>query len=290
MKKHFKISRIFLLLFLCIAAGLSVNIFIDRFFVGVTRYTVRSEKIPPVFDGFKIVQLSDIHGRVFKANNYPLIEKVKNEDPDIILITGDIVNNLDDGAAEVFEDILSELEGCAPIYAVTGNHDEWDPAFGEYIGKWEAQYGVLYLEEETVELKKGRYSIFLSGISDPGEWGEKADPIVAESLNKLSKNNGYNILMFHRADMLDGFEDGFYDLIFSGHMHGGQWRLPFGGGLIAPDGTLFPEYSGGIYEPNGKTFIVSRGIGNPQTFPGTGIPVPRIFNMPEIVSVTLKSE
>lgn len=104
---------------------------------------------------------------------------------------------------------------------------------------------------------------------------------VAAADTSIKKGAGYQILLFHRANMLDYFNDKAYDLILSGHMHGGQVRLPLLGGLKSPHGDWFPKYSGGRYDVESKTYIVSRGIGN-------AVRVPRLFNRPELVVVTLQ--
>ena len=266
-------------------------IYLDNTLVKLTHYTVRSSEIPQEFDGFKIIQLSDIHGAEFGNGNSRLINKVKRARPDIILITGDIVNNTDDNAIEVFESIMTGLDGVAPMYAVTGNHDEMDSEFYSYIDKWENEHNIRWLDNETVTLTRDGRSIYLSGIADPNIWnGAVCDEKIKEITASMDAPDGYNILMFHRADMLDLFIDSQYDIAFSGHLHGGQWRIPFVGGLISPNMDFFPEYSGGRYERGGKTFIVSCGIGNKQTFPGTEIMVPRVFNMAEIVEVTLEAK
>ena len=269
---------------------IAITVYLDNVLVRVTHYTVKNDRIPEEFNGYKIVQLSDIHGQEFGENNDMLIRKVRKAEPDIILVTGDIVNNAEDDAVQVFEHILEGLKDTAPVYAVTGNHDQWDREFGHLIEKWQNEYNITYLENKTVPLEREGKVIYLSGIADPSIWyGDECDALVEEYRNGMQLKEGYQILMFHRADMLDDFIGAPYDLIFSGHLHGGQWRIPFLGGVISPDMKLFPDYSGGRYERDNQTFIVSRGIGNPQKFPKTSIPVPRIFNMAEIVAVTLET-
>lgn len=280
----------FTCIFLCLLAVLLL--YLDNTLVKLTRYTVRSSEIPQEFDGFKIIQLSDIHGAEFGDGNLRLIDKIERTEPDAILITGDIVNNQgdDEAEAEIFDNIMTELDGVAPIYAVTGNHDEMNDEFYSYIDKWEREHNIRWLNNETVTLTSGESSIYLSGIDDPKIWSiDERTEKVREAMASMEVSDGYNILMFHRADMLDMFIDSQYDIVFSGHLHGGQWRIPFVGGLMSPNMEMFPEYSGGRYERGGKTFIVSCGLGNKQTFPGTGITIPRIFNMAEIVEVTLEN-
>lgn len=270
-------------------------IYLDNTLVKLSHYTVKDSEIPQEFNGYKIIQLSDIHGAEFGNNNSQLISKIKNADPDIILITGDIVNNNGDNATDIFENIITSLDDVAPMYAVTGNHDEADVNFYSYIEKWESEHNISWLRNETLTLTRGDSSIYLSGIPNPKLWnvrgGDKdGDEDVRQAFMSMPDQDGFHMLMYHRSDKLDLLADSHFDLVFAGHLHGGQWRIPFIGGMFSPNMDIFPEYSGGRYERGDKTFIVSCGLGNKQTFPGTDIIVPRIFNMAEIVEVTLESQ
>lgn len=281
----------FFLFFLLVIAAAALIIAADNRYVKLTRYTVSSAEIPAAFDGYRIIQLSDIHSAVFGSDNEELIGKIKNAGPDLILVTGDVANSVEnDDAYDIFENITARLDGTAPIYAVTGNHDVSPVKFGEYISGMESKYDIRWLFDETVALERGGSEIYLSGIADPlvYDYETKAEKLRA-GIEACGAGEGFNMLMYHRADMLNDLMDSGFDVVFSGHMHGGQWRIPFVGGVISPDMVLFPEYSGGIYKRGEKTFIVSCGLGNKQKFPGTDILVPRIFNMAEIVEVTLEA-
>ena len=126
-------------------------------------------------------------------------------------------------------------------------------------------------------IRRGGQSISVYGIGDPDTWeNDEAETYVKKALQKQERIDGYQILLFHRANMLDLFNGKTFDLVLSGHMHGGEIRIPFLGGLKSPHGDWFPKYSGGRYEVNGHIYLVSRGIGN-------AVSVPRIFNRGEIV-------
>lgn len=278
---------------LCIVIAAALLILIDNTCVKLTHYTVKSGEIPPQFDGFKIIQLSDIHGTEFGENNSVLVEKIKRAEPDIIVITGDILDSIQktDIDIEVFDALLPQLDDVAPMYGVSGNHDISASKFIKLSADWEAEYNIEFLENETVTLSRNGAEIYLSGMDDPKYYDEeKRNERFYENLAELDVPDGFNILLFHRADMLNMLLDSEFDVVFAGHLHGGQWRIPFIGGVIDQARRPFPEYSGGRYRRGGKTFIVSCGVGNNQRLFYTEIPFPRIFNMAEIVEVTLEAQ
>ncbi len=275
-----------LLILAAVVLALSAKPFINwqNNTVGVTRYSVVSEKIPPAFDGFKILQLSDIQGGVFGNNNDALTALIEKQHADMVVLTGDLVDEGVAGSLETLNHLLSNTDLPDMRYAVSGNHDKWTGRFDALRDMCEKDYGVRFLEDESVAVAKDGETLALHGISDPSVWDDgEAYAAVLKSMKKVKPEAGFNILLFHRANMLDIFDDKGFDLILSGHIHGGQVRIPFVGGLKSPHGDWFPKYSGGRYRQNGNTYIVSRGIGN-------AVSVPRIFNRPEIVVVTLKAK
>ena len=250
--------------------------------LGVTNYTVVCNRLPAGFDGYKIVLLSDLHGKVFDGDNAPLYEAIAAQQADMLCLAGDLV---DEGVAGSREVVVKLLEDCVlpeKVYAVSGNHDLWTNDFQSFTQELERQHPITFLENKSVPVTKDGDTIYLSGISDPSTWDDdEALQSVAASEKSLEKQDGFHMLLFHRANMLDYFNDKAYDLILSGHMHGGQIRIPFLGGLKSPHGDWFPRYSGGRYDTANKTYIVSRGIGN-------AVRVPRLLNRPELVTITLK--
>lgn len=248
----------------------------------VTHYNVRSSKIPKEFDGYKIVHVSDSHNEHIPG----LMNEISIEKPDIIVSTGDMVN--DYGEITPAVRFTRQLAETAPLYMVTGNHDIWRSDFRALISSCE-KAGGIFLRNETIELEKDGAKIALSGIDDP--YSRTASQIrirLAKSISAIRHYDGFHIVLFHRANLLDYFKDKGFDLVLAGHMHGGQLRLPIMGGVLSPKTgiasggkLLFPKYFGGVYQEGHTQMIVSRGLGNPMI-------IPRLFNRPELVVITLK--
>lgn len=251
--------------------------------ITITEINYYNDKIPDGFNGYSIVHISDLHNKSFGKNQEYLLKKVRIAEPDIIVITGDLVDrrkyNLD--IAMKFIDGAMKI---APIYYVSGNHEAWSKDY-KNISQRLLDYGVKILDDNKVALKEGKYEIEILGLSDPGfltsNYLKGTDlSKLKEELSKLSDDSTFQILLSHRPELFDLYTDENIDIIFSGHAHGGQFRIPLIGGLVAPDQGLFPKYTSGAYVQNQSTLIVSRGLGN------SIIPV-RIFNRPEIIKVTL---
>ncbi len=264
------------------AVGLRPFLYWQNGTLELTHYTIRNEKLPRSFDGYKIVLLADIQGKVFDGDNASLYEAIEAQNADMLCVAGDLVDEGVAGSREVVTNLLRTCKLPEQVYAVTGNHDVWSEGVDEFIQELEGTYPITFLENESVRIEKDGETITLSGISDPNTWDDaEAMEYVAAADKQIEKGEAYHILMFHRANMLDYFNDKEYDLVLSGHMHGGQVRLPFVDGLKSPHGDWFPKYSGGRYDAADKTYIVSRGIGN-------AVRVPRLFNRPELVVITLQ--
>jgi predicted MPP superfamily phosphohydrolase len=269
---------------MAVVVNIVLGFFMFKFVSGieVTNYNVVSNKLSSEFDGFKIVQVSDFHNGTFDDSQQTLINKVKNQKPDIITITGDIIDESTPNLDTVSK-LLDELIKISPVYYVSGNHDVWYPNYSE-LQKLLVNKGVILLDNKKTILKRGNSHINLYGIGDPNVWDSSgAEKYVKREISVLKPNEGFNILLFHRANMFDTLKGNGYQLILSGHMHGGQVQIPFIGGLRSPHGTWFPKYAQGKWEQDGTTMIVSRGLGNI-------VWAPRILNPPEIVAVTLKTE
>ncbi len=239
----------------------------------VNDYTYTSTKLPKEFDGYKIVQLSDLHHKNFGKNQSELIELIKEQEPDLILLTGDIVDE-DHTDMTPIEDLFKGLEGVAPIYCVTGNH-ELDPKASRNYGQLLVlmdSYDAVDLDDESVEIKKGDSSIYLHGQKFRSYY-------VTDYLPK-AETGRFNILLYHCSDYFDLISDYGYDIIFAGHSHGGIIRLPFIGGVIGNSGDYFPDYAGGVFVENNCTLFANRGLGDAE--------FPRFYNPPEIISITLK--
>jgi len=252
--------------------------------VGINYYDVSFEKLPDAFDKFKIAQISDLHNAEFGEENLKIIKILKSEKPDIIVITGDLVdsNRTDVDIAINFVEQIVEI---APCYYVTGNHEAW---IGTEYTEFENQLiesGVIVLHDEMILLSKGNESIQIIGLDDPdftygSSYGQYS--IFQSKLGNMNLPEGFKLLLSHRPEAFDAYVANNIDLVLSGHAHGGQFRLPIVGGIVAPNQGLFPKYDAGTYTEAKTTMIVSRGIGN------SIIPI-RINNRPEVVIVRLHS-
>lgn len=253
--------------------------------IGTRVIEIKSDKIPPGFDGFCIAHISDLHNTVFGDDNEKLLNEIKKIKPDIIAVTGDSVDSrrTDIRAATAFFEKALEI---APVYFVTGNHEakiEAYPVFETGLKR----LGIISAENELIPIEKNGDQITLCGVGDPAFsadylFNEEAS-VVEHYLDKLGLSDSFTLLLSHRPEFFDLYVSYGFDLVLSGHAHGGQFRLPFVGGLIAPGQGLFPEYDSGLYEKENTRMIVSRGLGN------SIIPL-RLFNRPEIISVLLKSD
>lgn len=241
-------------------------------------YTATSARLPESFDGFRIVQLSDLHGAVFGKNNSRLIEAVAAAKPDIIAITGDMADEQTD--LSVIDSLLAALTELAPVYYVSGNNEWADECIGELEAIFEKR-GVTYLRNDYVLLTRGENSIVLAGVEDPNAFTDMITP--DELMSSIGRREGgkYTVLLAHRNNWAELYPELEADLILCGHAHGGIVRLPFLGGVLGRGFQLFPEHVDGQHSVGRYELIISRGVGN-------GVPVPRFLNNPEIVAVTLK--
>ena len=248
----------------------------------VNTYKLSSDRIPMEFDGFRIVQISDFHNGEFGEGNSRFLKLVTQAKPDIIVITGDLVDSRRTDV-EVSLNLARELTKIAPVYYVSGNHEA---RIGEYqrLQNGLTDAGVTVLKDQVITLDRNGAYIQLAGIDDPAfRWGDDAESTARVLAEILPENSLYTIVLSHRPELFETYVDSEVDLVFSGHAHGGQFRLPFVGGLFAPKQGFFPEYDAGVYEIDNTAMIVSRGIGN------SILPL-RFNNRPEIVLAVLRSE
>ncbi len=246
----------------------------------VSEYTITEEELPEAFSGFRIAQISDLHNAVFGENNEELIAMLADTHPDMIVITGDLVDatrpDLEVGLA--FARAAQEI---APTYYVTGNHEAGLAARRDLLSGLEA-CGVMVLKNKRIEITRDNESLLLIGLQDANFMTGEPEEAAREVLTKLmGKDDDYTVLLSHRPELYDVYVSFGMDLVFSGHAHGGQFRLPFVGGLYAPGQGWLPRYDGGLFMEDDTTMVVSRGLGNSR-FPF------RVNNRPEIVVVELK--
>lgn len=237
----------------------------------VSKYTITDEAIPEEFDGFTIVHISDFHDKSFGKNEKRLIKKIKECNPDLILLTGDMI----DSTCKDIDNITYLIEGLrdvCPIYQVDGNHEKDDMVLFSQLCDMYKEYGVVDLNDNNTYITQGNASIYLGGIS--------MNTYPGEGYVTLPPKDVYSILLYHNAGAFEVTSQLNYNLILSGHTHGGIIRLPFIGGLINPDISLGAEYESGHYTLNNSTLISNRGLGDSV--------IPRFYNSREIVSITLR--
>lgn len=268
-----------LIILALIAAAAAFLIKDSRDDLEISRYEVKSQKLPESFDGFKIVQLSDLHGAEFGDDGMELVEKVKELEPDIIALTGDFVT--DEGDLAAVEKLAARLVKLCPVYFVSGNH-EFGSGLAVKVRNILERAGVKYLSNEYLTISRGEDEILLGGVEDPLAYADMLSPDeLAQKMNDAAPD-AFKILLGHRNYWMTEYPELPVDLIFCGHAHGGLIRIPGVGGLIGTDRRLFPDFDAGQFNNGRYTLIVSRGLGN-------SVPIPRIFNRPEIVCVELSS-
>ncbi|WP_240628557.1 metallophosphoesterase [Bacillus salacetis] len=243
-----------------------------------TEVTIVSEDLPAAFQGFKIIQLSDLHSKSFDKEQHSISERVSDASPDIIFFTGDLVDSKNYDEKPSIK-LMEKLLETAPVVFVTGNHEWWSGHHQDLEEKL-IELGVTVLQNENMQVKRGNEALVLLGIDDPASGLSLEEMMDSASKGTTGK---FKVLLAHRPERFPEYQEYQIDLIFSGHAHGGQVRLPFVGGIAAPDQGFLPRYDAGVFRAGGSTLIVNRGLGN-------SIIPQRLFNRPEIVEVTLKSQ
>jgi len=294
-KKH-KSLKIFLSVFTAVIAALTVYLWCGTNLLQITHFTVLSKKLPKSFDGYKIVQLTDLHSKTFGRDNKWLIDKINGIKPDLIVVTGDMMNSKNDDG-QVFERLAAVLVKKYPVYCISGNHEEQvqqhaeNHIFADFKEKL-LSMGVKYIDNEKVQIVRGGGSISLYGLTMPlAYYSSRANTVSGNYVftkDKITRRIGnpdeakFNLLLVHTPFFFDSYAAWGADLSLVGHLHGGVVRLPYVGGVFSPDFTLFPKYDAGLFKNGGPQMIVGRGL-------GTSIVSIRIFDQPEIVEVTLKA-
>ena len=250
----------------------------------VRKTTLKFDKLPQAFDNYKIAQVSDIHCDRVGHSDLSFIKKIKDFNPDIIVITGDVLDSYNNDM-DIAYNILSQLAIIAPCYFVSGNHELRLPEEYEQLINIMKKLNITYMNNSNLLITKNNESINLVGVEDynffknEDNLNHRANFI--KTLEELYSPNHFNILLSHRPEKFPIYADLKYELIFSGHAHGGQWRLPFIGGIFSPSQGFFPKYTNGNYVLEDSTIIVSQGLGN------SSFPI-RINNRIELVLATLK--
>ena len=287
MKQKWNKKRILWLSSILIALVLLV-LFCCDFRLKTVYYSVESDKLSaPV----RLVLLTDLHSCKYGENQKNLIEAVQKQNPDFVLLGGDIFD--DKVPHKNAELTVKQLAEQFPCYYVTGNHEYWSREVGTILDMIEG-YGVTVLSGECDTVEINGQTINICGVDDPDVTVYLAEGVpIGEQLASAEKaakeveqavgEDVFSILLSHRPELFETYQNYDFDLVLSGHAHGGQWRIPgLVNGLYVPNQGLFPKYAGGRYDYAGGTMIVSRGLAREST------PVPRIFNRPELVVVDIK--
>ncbi len=240
--------------------------------------------LPEEFEGFRIVHLSDNHGHEFGEGNADLLEMVREQKPDVIVLTGDIIDR--ESQMTMIPALAKGLSAIAPTYYVTGNH-EWGLGTGvvKTLKSLLQECGIIVLSNQYEVLEKKGASIVLAGVDDPNGYADQKTPEELYEEIQAEEPGLFTLLLAHRNDAIERYAAAGYDFVMSGHAHGGIIRLPFTDGLLSPGRTFFPTWTSGVYIVGDSTLFVSRGLGN-NTEPINGF---RLFNRPELAVLELKS-
>lgn len=252
------------------------------------RVEIRDEKIPAAFDGFVLCQVSDVHNEARGEGNAALLRALREAAPDLICITGDFLDSRRTDLDFALE-LAGQLAEIAPAVYVTGNHEARRMDLSALEAGLAAR-GVRALRDGWTPLARGGEEIALIGLDDPGfaageGWtlSEGLDQTQARLSALLAQaGDRFSLVLSHRPELLPAYADAGADLVLSGHAHGGQVRLPGIGGLFAPGQGILPRLTSGVYARGETRLVVSRGLGN-SSFPL------RVFNPPEIVTITLRA-
>ncbi len=284
-KKKKILSFLFVLLILVIILGLWL--LWGNKTIGVTSYSITNNRIPENFKGFTITQVSDLHNVEFGKDNSRLIDKIIETKPDIIVVTGDIIDAYETNT-QIALSFLESVVEIAPTYYVTGNHEFSVYEDYKVLEVEMKDLGVHVLRDSAEYIEVDGEKIQLIGIDaniskNGGFYVPGTDNInIPQILDDLKADDLYTILLAHRPELFNIYVESEIDLALTGHAHGGQVRVPFLGGLKAPNQEgYFPKYDSGKFIEGESTMIINRGLGNGQ------IPV-RVNNQPELVVVELK--
>ena len=256
-----------------------VFLYVNNNWIVTTELTYESEKVPANFNGYRITQVTDLHDATFGDNQSRLVEKVRATNPDAIFITGDVV----DSRRYDLENSLLAVEQfveIADVYYVLGNHEVALNKMDEIYAAL-TELGVRVLPNDAVVFERNGERLAIAGIEDP-LMGKSVPSMLDEATVNVTDDT-FTVLLSHRPEQFDAYVNQEIDVVFTGHAHGGQIRLPFIGGLAAPSQGVFPKYTAGTFEEDETFMVVSRGLGN-SAFPF------RIFNLPELIVMELQSK
>ena len=248
--------------------------------LGVTRYELSLPEGLEGLDGLKIAQISDVHSADIQGE---LQTALREAAPDLIVVTGDLVNREDRDLSRALS-LAAMAAQVAPAYYAPGNHEADNPCYPELREGLE-EAGITVLENESVQLWYRGARVNIIGLLDLAfhpQGRTAAREELPGLIQDLSVHGALNVVLSHRPSLMEEYADSGADLVFSGHAHGGQVRMPLIGPLFAPDEGALPDYTAGTYLAGETWVVVSRGLGN-------GTPFPRLWNAPELVVVTMRA-
>ncbi len=257
-------------------------VWVNNKWIQTTEYTISSAALPFAFDGKKIVQISDLHNANFGKQQSTLIEKVEAAEPDAVFLTGDLIDS-NRYNLEISLTLVDALVDMSPVYFVLGNHEVSVNKIEEITAALEER-GVHVLMNDKMLWEEDGEAVQIAGINDPLlNMDLTSEDFTREALKEAALDDEFTLLLAHRPEVFSIYVEQGIDLVFAGHAHGGQIRIPGLGGLIAPGQGWFPTMTEGIFQKKDTQLVLSRGLGN-SLFPV------RVFNLPEIVVVTLEKE
>ena len=283
MKNKKTLTIVIAFIVLCLTLG--TLIVYDNFKLDITEYNLKSDNLPESFNELKIIHLSDLHNTEFGKDNEKLLRIIKEQEPDAVFVTGDTIDGFYTNI-QIPINLFKEILKICDVYFVVGNHESRvnTNVHTEFIDTL-SEIGVIVLKDDSAYIEKDGERIQVIGLKDASDYkidySEDYTEKITETINIPDDKNTFSILLSHHPELFPEYKNTDIDLVFSGHAHGGQFRLPFIGGIIAPEQGLFPEYDAGVFSENNTTMVVSRGLGN------SIVPV-RINNSPEVVVFTLK--
>lgn len=275
-QKHRIISYIVIVIIICVLL-FALDLILSQKYISITRYRYQN---PEIKQSFKIVHLADLHNYQYGTENRRLINKVKNESPDVFFLTGDMLN-ADEERTDILMNLIQQLVNIAPVYASLGNHElEYMQLSGsrDLVAQME-EAGATVLDKQYIDMEIKNQKVRLGGIYgyvlSPGDKEDTEQTFMEE----FQDTDRVKILLSHMPEGLllwKSMEHWDVDLVFSGHVHGGQMRIPFVGGLYDPEEGFFPTYTKGMYECGNGTMVLSAGLGSSRG-------IPRVNNLPELV-------
>ncbi len=258
--------------------------YVSNNYISVSVHKLPHKKHKKSAPALSVVQISDLHNKNFGRGQSYLIRKIASLHPDLIAVTGDLVDGAPFAHAAVF---LKKASRLCPVYIVRGNHESLAGNFAAFEQELKGCQ-IHLLKNTSAVFQKNGYTYRITGLDDPRFLGKDKNymPLVKQTLDNIVRQQkkdraDYEILLSHRPELFSLYTSYPFDLVLCGHAHGGQFRPPFTDGLYAPNQGIFPKYTSGAHTKNHTTEIISRGLGN-SSFPL------RLFNFPEIVKIVIK--